>query len=486
MPDPSPQDRPATTPKWADRHYDLVVVGAGPAGQNAAIQAARSGRDVLVIERGREIGGACVHLGTIPSKTMREVAAQLLGLKERLAGGFQFELPESLRTNALLQRLDEVIRANERSLATRFGQDEVTFAQGIARFESSNRIRVQTPRSGAHSVTAEVIVIAAGSRPRLPDNVEIDHDRLLDSDSVLTMTWLPRSLAVLGGGVIACEYASTFAALGCEVTIIDRAPRPLMFLDSELSNRFVNRFERFDGCRYLGSQTIERASRDRDDSVVVELSEGEPVRAERLLCALGRVANLDSIGLEAVGLSVTSRGLLEVDEFCRTRVPSIYAVGDVIGAPALASSAMEQGRRAVRHAFGLEVGSAAATIPTGIYTVPSISTVGLSEAEAVERHGGAICGEAQFDEVARAQIAGCVDGYLKLICCPEGRKILGVQVFGEGATELVHVGQFAIAAGFEVEALLENVFNFPTLHEAYRLAALDVVRRRDRAPAAAR
>jgi NAD(P) transhydrogenase len=438
---------------------------------------------VLLVESGHKVGGACVHQGTIPSKTMREVAAHLLGLRERVAGGFQLDLPADMRINALLRRLSEVVGAHERFMADQVERNGITIAHGRARFESADALQVQTVRDGVHRVTGDVFVIATGSRPRAPADFAVDHEHVLDSDSILSLTWLPRSLCVLGGGVIASEYASIFAALGVEVTIVDRAPRPLMFLDEALSQRFIERFERFRGCQYLGSRTIRSVAFDGQDQVEVVLEDGECVRADKVLCALGRVANLDRLDVRAAGLETDSRGLLPVDGFLRTAVPHIYAVGDVIGAPALASAAMEQGRRAVRHALGLPLCDSASTLPIGIYTVPEISTVGMSKAEVVAAHGSAICGEARFDEVARAWIAGCTEGHLELVCDPTGTRVLGAQVFGEGATELIHVAQMAIIGNVPVDALVENIFNFPTLHEAYRVAALDVVRRREGLPA---
>ena len=475
------------------QHYDVVIIGAGPAGQNAAIQAAKSDRDVLVVDRGRAIGGSCVHQGTIPSKTMHQVASHLLGLndllgvresmsaEERATEGYPVHtsLPHEVRMATLLRRLNQVVKAHQRYMGERLEKFGVEISHAAARFESPNRLQLLTPRRDERTVTADVVVVATGSRPRLPDGIDVDHEHVVDSDSVLSMTWLPRTLTVLGGGVIASEYASIFAALGAEVTIVDRASRPLAFLDEDLSRRFVERFEKFPGCTYLGSRDIRRAAWDGARECEVVLGDGEVIRSEKVFCALGRVANIDRLQIEAAGIELTERGLIKADEYCRTSVPNIYAVGDVIGHPALASTAMEQGRRAARHALGLPVGDSARTIPVGIYTVPEISTVGMSEAEAKEKFGGSLVGEARFDEVARAQISGSTDGYIKIVCDPDGKQILGVQIFGEGATELVHTGQMAMVGHIPIDALIENIFNFPTLHEAYRVAALDVIRKRE-------
>ncbi len=290
------------------------------------------------------------------------------------------------------------------------------------------------------------------------------------------MLYLPASLTVLGGGVIACEYASIFAHLGVAVTMIDRADRPLKFMDAELVGRFVSDFER-NGGRFLGERSIGSVEWDGVSRVITRLATGEVIESDKMLVALGRVASVDGLALGAAGLRANARGLLEVDEHCRTVVPHIYAIGDVIGPPSLAATAMEQGRRAACHALGLAPGSPAEMIPIGIYTIPEMACVGLNEDEAVKRHPGAriLVGRGRFEEVARGQISGVQDGLLKLVADASGNKLLGVQIVGEGATELIHLGQMALLAGNSVDAFVENIFNFPTLAEAYRVAALDLL-----------
>jgi NAD(P) transhydrogenase len=308
--------------------------------------------------------------------------------------------------------------------------------------------------------------------------VPIDHEHVLDSDSILSMLYLPRSLTVLGSGVIACEYATIFGALGTKVTMIDKYPSPMGFLDAELTQRFVAHFESELQCRFLGDRRVEGVAWNGVDAVETTLDDGEVVRSEKLLCAQGRAANVVGLDIESAGLVVNAAGLIDVNAHMQTTVPHIYAVGDVIGAPALASTSMEQGRRAICHALGVPVVNAIETIPVGIYTIPEMSCVGLSEAQARDRHGEVLVGRANFSELARGQISCCTDGLLKLVSDPRGAAILGVQIFGEGATELIHVGQMGLLGAMSVDVFIESIFNFPTLAEAYRVAALDIMRQR--------
>lgn len=459
-----------------DTCFDLIVIGGGPAGQQAALQGARAGRRVLLVERGI-IGGACVHHGTIPSKTMREAALALDGFRRRTGDTFELAVRQDLQVRSLLQRVDAVVDAHERYMAAQMTRGGVTLWQGQARFVTPHRVLVQDLHGQERRATARVLVIASGSRPRTPPEFPIDHEHVLDSDSILSLIYLPATLTVVGAGVIASEYASIFSALGVKVVMIDRGDRPLGFLDPELTARFVRVFSAMGG-RYLGRVAVREVAWDGLSQVVTTLADGQEIRSEKMLVALGRQANIEGMDLEAAGLRPNERGLLLVDAHCRTAVPHIYAAGDVIGPPALASSAMEQGRRAVCHALGLPPGPPAETYPVGVYTVPEMASVGLSEAQAIERHGGALVGRAPFHELARGQIAAIPEGLLKMVADPEGRRLLGVQIIGEGAAELIHLGQVTLLSGGEVDAFVENIFNFPTLAEAYRVAALEIVHRR--------
>jgi NAD(P) transhydrogenase len=306
----------------------------------------------------------------------------------------------------------------------------------------------------------------------------VDHENILDSDSILSMIYLPASITILGAGVIATEYAAMFAHLGVQVTMVEKTDRPLKFMDGELVERFLGAFQKSGG-RFIGNVSVNNVSFDGVSRVTTELSNGERIETDKLMVALGRSANLETLDIQAAGLTATKRGLLEVDKDLRTAVPHIYAVGDVIGPPALAATAMAQGARAARHALGLSPGRVSETIPVGIYSIPEMACVGMSEEEAQRAEGAPpLVGRARFDEVARGQISNIQDGLLKIVADPTGTRILGVHIVGEGASDLIHVGQMAMLGGISVDELLETTFNFPTLGEAYRVAAYDLLERR--------
>jgi NAD(P) transhydrogenase len=457
--------------------YDIVVIGSGPAGQKAAIQGAKAGQRVVVIEQDADVGGICVHRGTIPSKTLRESAILLARFKQHYADIFQISLRPDLEVASLMTRLHHVVQAHVTYMEEQLLRNGIDCWHGRAGFVSPHELEVLGVKGERRRVRGRFIVVGTGSRPRVPANIPIDHEHILDSDSVLSMLYLPASLTVLGAGVIASEYASMFATLGVQVTIIDQGKRPLGFLDAELTDRFVQSLEERGG-RFLGQQKVVSAAWDGLSAVETLLASGEMVKSEKLLCALGRSPNLEGLNIDAAGLTLTDRGFLAVNAQCQTCQPHVYAVGDVIGPPSLAASAMEQGRRAVCHALDIEVGAPAEMIPVGIYTIPEMSSVGLNEEEAMQRYGSAIVGRAPFSELARGQITGCTEGLLKLVADPTGQRLLGVQIIGEGATELIHVGEIGILAGCDVESFVEHIFNFPTLAEGYRVAALDIVKKR--------
>jgi len=457
-------------------HFDILVIGSGPAGQKSAIQGAKAGRRVAIVEREQGVGGACVYRGTIPSKTLRESAVQLARMK-RSADVFQWQLPPGAEVAHLMTRLDQVIGSHGTFMTDQLKRNGVTCIHGRARFRTDHDVEVVGPNGTLKSFRADLIVIATGSRPRTPGNIPVDHEHILDSDSILSMVYLPESLAILGGGIIATEYASIFAHLGVAVIMIDKTDRPLKFMDPEIVTNFVQSLEHHGG-RYCGLRNIKDVKWDGLSKVVTTLDDGSVIKSDKMLVALGRTANLEGLDVEAAGLVPTDKGLIAVDAYGRTGVPHIYAVGDMIGPPALASCAMEQGRRAICHALGLDPGSSADLIPMGIYTIPEIASVGLSEDEAVARGAKVIVGRAAFDEVARGQISGVHDGLLKMVADARGERLLGVQIVGEGATELIHVGQMALLANCHIDAFVENTFNFPTLAEAYRVAGLSIVAQR--------
>lgn len=461
--------------------YDVVVIGSGPAGQNAALEAADLGARVLVIERERQVGGACVQYGTIPSKTLRETAVTLTAFRRRSGNVYRISRDRELCISSLMTRLDQVVTAHHETTGRCLELAGVERAHGRASFLSDHEVAIQSVTGATTVVTGEKIVVATGSRPRSPDNICVDHENILDSDSILAMTYLPQSLLVLGGGVIACEYASTFASLGVEVTIVDKWPTPLGFLDPELVEVFTTGLTGYGGI-FLGNRVLKSMHWDGVSSVVVSIENGEVLRAEKALVAQGRVANLDVLQIQNAGLEVTDRGLLAVNDFCQTDVDNIYAVGDTIGPPALASASMEQGRRAIRHALTGAENTAWGLIPTGIYTIPELATVGMDEKQAAKKFGGSIVGRANYDRLARAHIMAADNGLLKLIADPHGDKLLGVQAAGDGATELVSMGQIAIVGNMSVDTFATSTFNFPTLAEAYRIAALEIIHQRETTP----
>ncbi len=457
-------------------HYNVAVVGSGPAGQKAAVQAAKAGKTVALIERDRLLGGACVHRGTIPSKTLRENALRVRNMRQNAALS-NFHLAEDTELATLIDRLDMVLKAHDSYMQQQMERNDIDLIHGRARFIDSKNLQIDRVRGEPLFIDVDHVVIASGSYPRTPDNIPVDHEHVLDSDSILSMLYLPKSLTVLGGGVIASEYASIFQALGVKVTMIDKYPRPLGFLDSDLTDTFTKGFEAMGGT-WMGNSVVSKVYWDGLTQVITECEDGSIVKSEKMLCAAGRVANIKDLKIENAGLQLNERGLISVDSELKTQVAHIYAAGDVIGPPSLASASMEQGRRASCNALGIEVGQMSQTIPSGIYGIPELSAIGLSEEQAIEQFGKVTVGKACFNEIARGHISGVEEGMLKIICDAEGRKILGIMIAGEGATELIHIGQMAILSAANVDIFVESVFNFPTLAEAYRVAALSIIGQR--------
>ena len=451
----------------------MLVIGSGPAGQKAAIQAAKVGKSVALIEMTRELGGCCVQRGTIPSKTLRENALRVKNMRS-IAELSNFKLAEHTELATLIDRLDEVLAAHDHYMRRQLQRNQIQIIHGRARFISPTQVEIEKVRGDTLKLNSEHIVIATGSFPRQPANIDIDHEHLFDSDSILSMLYLPKSLIVLGGGVIASEYASIFQALGVAVTMIDKYPTPLGFLDEDLTEKFVEDFIAMGGT-WEGNRHVTRAHWNGCDAVVVECQDGSTFSADKLLCAAGRMANVEHLAIENAGLSTNDAGLISVDERLCTSVPTIYAAGDVIGPPSLASASMEQGRRASRNAYKLKTGDMQKLLPSGIYSIPELSAVGLSEKQARAEHNDIIVGRADFSEIARGQISGIQNGMLKIICDAQGEYVLGVQIVGEGATELIHIGQMAIVNKATVDIFVDCIFNFPTLAEAYRVAALEVI-----------
>jgi NAD(P) transhydrogenase len=456
--------------------FDLICLGSGPAGQKAAIQAAKAGFRACIIEREPQVGGSCLLSGTIPSKALREQA-----LRYRRMHGSATSLAVELRgdapLSALLQGVDVVIAAQDKYLLAQLKRNGVELIRGKGTFLDARRIEVQHLDGTRCVVQSPRVVLATGSRPRHVPAIEVDHEHIVDSDSILSLPYIPRSMLVLGSGVIACEYASIFAALGCTVTMLDKAAEPLGFLDPALRSGFLAGFRAMGG-EYCGGSDVSGARFDGFSQVEVQLRGGATLTSDIVFAAFGRVANLDGIGLDRLGVTVSSRGTVQVNERFETNVAGIFAAGDAIGPPALACAAADQGRRAALVALGLPPPAVTSLVPSGVYTIPEIACVGLSQSEAAAKKIDLIVGRADFSEVARAHIVGEPSGFLTLLCERSSAKVLGVQVLGEGATELVHLGQAAIATGATADFFIEQIFNFPTMTEAYRIAAFEVLKQR--------
>ncbi|MEZ5597773.1 MAG: Si-specific NAD(P)(+) transhydrogenase [Pseudomonadales bacterium] len=450
---------------------DIAVIGSGPAGQKAAVQAAKAGKKVVICEQTREVGGACVHQGTIPSKALRERAMERYRAGQRFA---EFKSARNLYQGGVAELIGEmthIIKAHDQYMSAQLTRNGIDILHGRASFEDSHTLRVRHTDGSVTIVRSDYVVIATGSRPRTPDNVGIDHENIYDSDSILSLAYLPQTLLVLGGGVIACEYASVFALLGVQVTLIDRYPRPLGFLDADLTSRFLEYFEKHGGV-FIGEADVQSVQWDGVSQVESRFRDGSVLRTDKALCALGRISQLDGLRIENSGVKVNDRQLIDVNEAGRTNVPHIYAAGDVVGPPSLASASMEQGRRVACDILGVDPGRFSEYIPTGIYAVPELASVGLTEVQARQRVPGSVVGRANFREIARGQIAQSQEGMLKLVVGPD-RTVLGIHTVGSFATELVHIGQMGLLTGAKIDVFIENVFNFPTYAESYRVAALD-------------
>ena len=456
--------------------FDFLCVGSGPAGQKAAIQAAKAGFRAAIVERELQVGGSCLLSGTIPSKALREQALRYRRMRGS-ASSLAVELRGDAPLAALLHGVDAVIAAQDRYLQAQLARNRVELIRGRAVFLDAKRIEVQRLDGSRSTVSASHILLATGSRPRHVVGVEVDHEHILDSDSILSLPYIPRTMVVLGSGVIACEYASIFAALGCAVTLLDKAAEPLGFLDAALRRGFLAGFQAMGG-KYLGGAEIAGARFDGFSQVQVQLRTGEALSADIVFAAFGRVANLDGIGLDRLQLAISDRGHVQVNERYETNIPGVFAAGDAIGPPALACAAADQGRRAALAALRLPPPSVTSLVPSGVYTIPEIACVGISQNEAAAKKIDLIVGRADFGEVARAHIAGEPAGFLALLCERSTARVLGVQVLGEGATDLVHLGQAAIATGVTADFFIEQIFNFPTMTEAYRIAAFDVLKQR--------
>jgi NAD(P) transhydrogenase len=450
--------------------YDVFVIGSGPAGQKAAIQAAKAGRKVAVCEQLREVGGACVHHGTIPSKALRERSVEYAKALSRLTNMNLAPPLSSVSVAELIGEMGKVVQAHDRYMTEQLKRNGIDVIHGRASFVDDKKINVRSVNGNMEQYACDHVVIATGSKPRLFDNVAVDHETIYDSDSILSLAYLPQSMVVLGGGVIACEYASIFSLLGVRVTLVDRYPRPLGFLDPQLTEGFLDAFEAGGGI-FIGDADVSTVQFDGVSKVETHFADGTVIRADKALCAMGRVSQLDGLQIERAGVRVDDHQLVAVNAAGQTSVPHIYAAGDVVGPPSLASASMEQGRRAACDMLGLDPGSQGEWIPTGIYAVPELACVGLTEVQTSEKFGAAVVGVARFDEIARGQIANAQSGMLKMVASPDGI-VRGVHILGAQSTDLIHIAQMGLIHAANVDVYIENVFNFPTYAECYRVAAL--------------
>jgi len=452
--------------------YDLVAIGSGPAGQKAAIQAAKLGKRVAVLERGRMVGGVCVNTGTIPSKTLREAVLYLTGLSHRFAYGQSYRLKDELTIDDLLSRARDVIEAENDVIRDQLRRNRVELIHGTGRFVEPHVLAVDTPDDVEHRLEASVVVIAVGTTPTHPAGVEFDGGTVLDSDGILNLGRIPASLVVVGAGVIGIEYASMFAALGTKVTVVERHTRLLEFCDAEIVEGLQYHLRELGVIFRFNEEVVGVVA--HDSGAVTELASGKRIPADTVLYSAGRRGAVDALDLEKIGIEPDERGRIAVDDRYRTVVPGVYAVGDVIGFPSLAATSAEQGRLAACDAFDHDAHSIGVILPVGIYTIPEISYVGATEEELTNEAIPYEVGISRYRELARGQIIGDRHGLLKLLVGVPDRRVLGVHVFGTGATEVVHIGQAVMINEGTVDALVDTVFNYPTLAESYKVAALDV------------
>lgn len=456
------------------QEYDLVVIGSGPGGQKAAIAAAKLGKTVAVIERGLMLGGVCVNTGTIPSKTLREAVVYLTGMNQRELYGASYRVKEKITPADLLARTQHVIGKEIDVVRSQLMRNRIELYVGRARFLDAHTVHVDDPnRAERVTVSGRKIVIATGTKPARPSGVEFDEQRVLDSDGILDLKTIPTSMVVVGAGVIGIEYASMFAALGTKVTVVEKRANMLEFCDPEIIEALKFHLRDLAVTFRFGEEVT--AVDVGTSGTVTTLASGKQIPAETVMYSAGRQGQTDHLDLASAGLEADNRGRIFVDDNYQTKVDHIYAVGDVIGFPALAATSMEQGRLAAYHAFGEPTHSITEIQPIGIYSIPEVSYVGATEVDLTKDSVPYEVGVSRYRELARGQIAGDSYGMLKLLVSTEDLRLLGVHIFGTNATEMVHIGQAVMGCGGTVEYLVDAVFNYPTFSEAYKVAALDVM-----------
>lgn len=453
------------------KEFDLIVIGSGPAGQRAAVQAAKLGKRAAIIEKSIRVGGVSVHTGTIPSKTVREAVLYLSGWKQRGFYGLGHRERKSITPDDVLHRVNVTLNHQVEVMCDQLERNGVEIITGCAEFVDKHTLSIQHPGGELIQLKSKNILLAVGTRPHRPSSIPFDGEYVVDSDEVLNFKTMPRSVTVVGGGVIGMEYATIFSALDVQVTLVEERPRVLNFLDDEIIDEFQHQI-RDSGMVLRLDERVDTID-VTNGKVTTTLKSGKKIQTDMLLYAAGRAGATDKLALEKAGLKADSRGRIQVNEHFQTCVPNIYAAGDVIGFPSLAATSMVQGRLAACHMFHHEYRNQLEFFPYGIYSVPEISMVGATEAELKDKGIAYETGIARFREVARGQILGLRQGLLKMLFAVDDHRLLGVHVVGEGATELIHIGQAVITLGGTLEYFVDSAFNYPTLAEAYKVAALN-------------
>ena len=451
--------------------YDLIVIGAGPAGEKGASKAAQYGKRVALIERQPYLGGAGINTGTVPSKTLRESALYFSGLRQRGLYGIDYSLRDNLTIKDFMYRERTVVRKERKMIAEHIDIHNIELIQGEASLKDTHTVLAKSSKSETE-ISGEIILIATGSSPHHPPEIPFDHELIFDSDSILKMKHIPKTMVVVGGGVIGTEYASIFMALDIRVTLIEPRGRIVSFVDSEIGQRLTDQLVKL-GIKFTFDDRM-AAIEPRKDHIQLTLEKGGKKDFDVALIAAGRQSNVQGLGLEQVGVKLGERGLILVDENYRTNIPNVYAVGDVIGFPALASTSMEQARAAVVDAFDLKYKEHLAPfLPLAVYAIPEISAVGLTEEDCKAKNIPYLVGRAYYEENARGQIIGDMTGMIKLVFSPTDKKLLGAHIIGEQASELIHIATHVMLTGGPIDAFIEAVYNYPTLSDSYQYAAYD-------------
>ncbi len=458
-------------------HFDLCVIGGGPAGEKGAAQAAYFGKKVCLVERSPKPGGAAVNTGTIPSKTLRETALYFSGLRQRGLYGVEYRVKSNITVGDFMHRERTVVEAAWQMIEANLERHKIERVQGQAHFVSPDAIEVTRFKQPPRRITADIFLLATGSRPAHPTEIPFDGRLVVDSDDVLTLTAIPKRLVVIGGGVIGCEYAGIFAALGVRVTIVNSRSRLLMQLDSDLSDALRQEMTRRLGVQVVLDAEV-RSVKTEAEIAAVTLSDGRELVADCVLYCAGREGNVHDLALDAAGVKTNARGFVQVDPQFRTANPRVFAAGDLVGFPALASAAMEQARVAMCHAFDLKYKTqVSAVLPYGVWTVPEIATVGLGEDEARAQGINVEIGKSSFRDNPRGQIIGDTEGFVKLVFRTDDQQLIGASVLGEGACELIHIPAAVMQFGGTLDYFIQCVFNYPTLSDAFKYAAYDGLQR---------